>query len=77
MVATEAELARDGHDWVLVDVDGLLVRLTGTAQSEAMRFAALTAAQTATNIATTPVANRVEKVKNRLDRRINGLFVFC
>ena len=33
---TIAELRKSGHDWVVVDVDGLLVRLTGIADSEAI-----------------------------------------
>ncbi len=42
--ATMAELERENHTWVVVDVDGLLVRLTGIADSEAARFSALSAA---------------------------------
>lgn len=40
-VATARALEIAGHDWVVVDVDGLQVRLTGVADSEAERFSAL------------------------------------
>lgn len=39
-------LVLDGQDWVVVETDGLLVRLTGTAENEATRFRALLAAGT-------------------------------
>ena len=39
-------LSQAGHDWADVTVDGLLVRLTGTAPDEATRFAALSTAGT-------------------------------
>jgi OOP family OmpA-OmpF porin len=39
-------LRMSGYDWARVTVDGLQVRLSGTAASEAMRFRALTAAGT-------------------------------
>lgn len=39
-------LAQSGHDWVDVAADGLIVRLTGTADTEALRFAALSNAGT-------------------------------
>ena len=51
--ATGLALQQSGNSWAVVDVDGLLVRLTGVADSEAMRFAALTAAGTAVD------ANRI------------------
>jgi OOP family OmpA-OmpF porin len=38
---TAEALHAAGHDWVVVEVDGLIVRLSGTAQSEAQRFSAL------------------------------------
>jgi OOP family OmpA-OmpF porin len=39
-------LGQTGHDWVDVAADGLTVRLTGTADTEAIRFAALSVAGT-------------------------------
>lgn len=39
-------LSQSGHDWVDVAADGLIVRLTGTAETEAVRFAALSVAGT-------------------------------
>lgn len=39
-------LSQAGHDWTEVTVDGLLVRLSGTAPDEATRFAALSTAGT-------------------------------
>lgn len=39
-------LGQSGHDWVGVTVDGLSVTLTGTADTEAVRFAALSVANT-------------------------------
>ena len=39
-------LAEGGHSWARVDVDGLQVRLSGTAPDETTRFAALSAAGT-------------------------------
>lgn len=39
-------LSQAGHDWVDVSADGLMVRLTGTADTEATRFAALSEAGT-------------------------------
>jgi OOP family OmpA-OmpF porin len=44
-------LAVDGHDWVDVTVDGLIVGLGGTAPDEATRFRALTVAGTAVDAA--------------------------
>ncbi|NND41603.1 MAG: OmpA family protein [Silicimonas sp.] len=39
-------LGQSGHDWVEVTADGLSVALTGTADTEAVRFAALSVANT-------------------------------
>lgn len=39
-------LSQGGHEWVDVAADGLIVRLTGTAETEAVRFAALSIAGT-------------------------------
>lgn len=39
-------LSQAGHNWVDVAADGLIVRLTGTAETEAVRFAALSVAGT-------------------------------
>ena len=39
-------LGQEGHDWVDVTADGLSVTLTGTASNEAVRFAALSVANT-------------------------------
>ncbi|MBT8424281.1 MAG: OmpA family protein [Silicimonas sp.] len=39
-------LGQSGHDWVEVTADGLSVSLTGTADTEAVRFAALSVANT-------------------------------
>ena len=39
-------LSQSGHDWTDITVDGLAVRLTGTAPDEATRFAALSTAGT-------------------------------
>ncbi|MBT8417457.1 MAG: OmpA family protein [Silicimonas sp.] len=39
-------LGQSGHDWVEVAADGLSVSLTGTADTEAVRFAALSVANT-------------------------------
>ena len=36
-------LSQSGHDWVEIDVDGLIVTMSGTGPDEATRFAALTA----------------------------------
>ncbi|WP_171211713.1 OmpA family protein [Ruegeria sp. HKCCA5426] len=44
--AVRRELDLKGHDWAEVESDGLRVILTGTAQDEAARFNALTAAGT-------------------------------
>jgi OOP family OmpA-OmpF porin len=40
----EARLLLEGHEWAEVSVDGLLVRLTGTAPDEATRFQAVSSA---------------------------------
>lgn len=42
--AVRLELALNGQDWVGIEPDGLLVRLTGMAETEAQRFRALSAA---------------------------------
>lgn len=42
--AVRSELALEGQNWVDVKADGLLLRLSGTAESEAIRFRALSAA---------------------------------
>lgn len=39
-------LALEGQDWVTVEADGLVVRLTGMAETEALRFRALSVAGT-------------------------------
>lgn len=44
-------LALGGQDWVSVEADGLLVRLTGTAETEAIRFRALSVAGTVVDAA--------------------------
>ncbi len=52
-----------GHDWVLVEVDGLLVRLSGIADSEAQRFSALSAAAQA--VEASRIIDRMEVVEAR------------
>jgi len=47
LAAADAALSESHHDWVVVDTDGLQVRLTGIADSEADRFAVLSAVATA------------------------------
>lgn len=44
-------LTLEGQDWVSVEADGLLVRLTGTAETEATRFRALSVAGTVVDAA--------------------------
>jgi OOP family OmpA-OmpF porin len=44
-------LTLEGQDWVAVEADGLLVRLTGTAESEATRFRALSVTGTVVDVA--------------------------
>lgn len=44
--AIGAQLQDEGHDWAMVETDGQRVTLTGTAQTEASRFRALSIAGT-------------------------------
>ncbi len=52
-----------GHAWVVVEVDGLLVRLSGIADSEAQRFSALSAAAQA--VEASRIIDRMEVVEAR------------
>jgi len=76
--AVEGQLVLQGQEWVDVQVDGLRVVLTGTANSEATRFRALTIAGTVVDAArvvdqiTVPPATDIKPPKFSIEILRNG-----